>query len=73
MFIHSRSSRGNAIRFQTKNGAKTLPDLAAHTHMAYLREYPPGANICSQAFYAGVDTGSSTSLQPEITIALHES
>ena len=27
--------------FQTKNGAKTLPDGAAHTHVAYIREYHP--------------------------------
>ena len=28
-------------RFQTKRG-KTLPVEAAHTNMAYVREYPPG-------------------------------
>ena len=28
-------------RFQSKIGAKTLPDGAAHTYMAYIREYPP--------------------------------
>ena len=26
---------------EKKNGAKTLPDGAAHTYMAYIREYPP--------------------------------
>ena len=25
-----------------QNGAKTLPDGAAHTYIAYIREYPPG-------------------------------
>ena len=29
--------------FSDQNGAKTLPDGAAHTYMAYLREYPPRA------------------------------
>ena len=32
-------------RFQTRNGAKTVPDGAAHTHMAYIREYPPRAEL----------------------------
>ena len=27
--------------FLDQNGAKTLPDGAAHTYMAYIREYPP--------------------------------
>ena len=27
-------------RFQTKTAQKTLPDGAAHTYMAYIREYP---------------------------------
>ena len=27
-----------------KNGTKTLPDGAAHTYIAYTREYPPGRN-----------------------------
>ena len=51
-FIHSRSSLENHTRFQSKmgqsvypfsdqNGAKTLPDGAAHTYIAYIREYPP--------------------------------
>ena len=26
--------------FSDQNGAKTLPDGAAHTYMAYIREYP---------------------------------
>ena len=56
MFLHSRSSPENPTRFQTKiqngqsvypysdqDGAKTLPDGAAHTYMVYIREYhPPG-------------------------------
>ena len=28
-------------RFQTKTAQKTLPDGAAQTYMAYIREYPP--------------------------------
>ena len=28
--------------FSDQNGPKTLPDGAAHTDMAYMREYPPG-------------------------------
>ena len=27
--------------FSDQNGAKTLPDAAARTYMAYIREYPP--------------------------------
>ena len=52
MFIHSRSSLENHTRFQTKMGKvdtcfqtktvqKPLPDGAAHTYIAYLREYSP--------------------------------
>ena len=52
-FIRSHSSLKTHTRFQTKmgtvyvypfsdqNGTKTLPDGAAHTYIAYLREYPP--------------------------------
>ena len=29
--------------FLDRNGAKTLPFRAAHTSMAYVREYPPEA------------------------------
>ena len=53
-FIHSRSSLENHTQFQTKMGKvytrfqtktakKTLPDGEAHTHIAYIREHPPGA------------------------------
>ena len=28
--------------FSDQTGAKTLPLGAAHTYMAYIREYPPG-------------------------------
>ena len=28
-------------RFSDQNGTKTLPDGAAHTYIAYLKEYPP--------------------------------
>ena len=51
-FIHSRSSLEKHTRFLTKMGKvytcfltktaqKTLPDGAAHTYMANVREYPP--------------------------------
>ena len=56
-FIRFRSSLENHTRVQTKmgemgswrnvyplldqNGPKTLPDGAADTYMAYIREYPP--------------------------------
>ena len=48
-FVHSHSSLVNYTRFQTKslhsfshqNGQKTLPFRAAHSYMAYIREYPP--------------------------------
>ena len=53
MFIHPRSSVESPTRFQTEmgsvypfsdqNGGKTLPDGAAHSFMAYIREYPPRA------------------------------
>ena len=53
-FIYFRSSFENYTRlqtnmgkiytrFQTKKAQKTLPDLAAHTYIAYIREYPPGS------------------------------
>ena len=51
MFIQPRSSLERPTRFQTEmgsvypfsdqNGGKTLPDGAAHSFMAYIREYPP--------------------------------
>ena len=51
MFIHPRSSLESPTRFQTEmgsvypfsdqNGGKTLLDGAAHSFMAYIREYPP--------------------------------
>ena len=51
-FIHCRSSLEKHIRFLTKMGKvytrfltktaqKTLPDGAAHTYIAYIREYLP--------------------------------
>ena len=50
-FIHSRSSLENhkpnpdqneqsVYPFSDQNGARTLPDGAAHTYIAYIREYP---------------------------------
>ena len=51
-FIHSRSSlkpypipdqnRQSVYPFSDQNSAKTLSDGAAHTYIAYIREYPPG-------------------------------
>ena len=53
-FIRSRSSlenhtpipdqNGQSVSdpFSDQNGAKTLPDGAPHTYIAYIREYPPG-------------------------------
>ena len=54
--IHNRNSFVNHTRFHgskwaksitalrsDQNGAKTLPSGAAHTCMAYIREYPPGS------------------------------
>ena len=52
-FLYSRSSLEDHARFQTKIGKvytrfqtitaqKTLPDGAAHTYMAYIREYASG-------------------------------
>ena len=42
--------------FQTKTGKKTIPFGAAHTYIAYIRDYPPGAKnalqIMSLAAYA---------------------
>ena len=32
---------GQIYPFSDQNGAKTLPDRAAHTSIAYIREYPP--------------------------------
>ena len=51
-FIHSRSSlkkpypipvqNGQSVYpFSDQNGAKILPDGAAHTYIAYIREYSP--------------------------------
>ena len=66
-FIRSRSTNENHTRFQTKigteypfsgqNGAKTRPDGAAHTYIAYIREYPRGSwhrfngEVCIGAFF----------------------
>ena len=53
MFIHSRSSleipsrfqtkmEKVYTRFQTKTAQNPVPDGAAHTYMAYIKEYPRG-------------------------------
>ena len=56
-YIHTlRSSLENQSRFQNKKGkvdhpfldqkgAKTIPDVAAHTYMAYIRECPPPPGV----------------------------
>ena len=50
MFIHSIPRKPNPLPeqhgqsvypFSDQNGAKALPDGAAHTYMAYVKEYPP--------------------------------
>ena len=61
MFIHPRSSLERPTRFQTEmgsvypfsdqNGGKTLPDGAAHSFMAYIREYPPPARAETQEIF----------------------
>ena len=33
-----------------QNGAKTLPDGAAHTYIAYIREYPPPTPAAEKVF-----------------------
>ena len=37
----SRPKWQSVYLFSDQNGAKTLPDGAAHTYIAYIREYPP--------------------------------
>ena len=34
-------NRQSLYPFSDQNGAKTLPDGATHTYIAYIREYPP--------------------------------
>ena len=48
-------------RFQTKTAQKTLPDRAAHTYMANIREYPPENLVTSP------NKSSSTELQETLT------
>ena len=38
-FIHSRYSLENQNPIPDQNGAKTLPDGAAHTYIGHIREY----------------------------------
>ena len=45
--------------FSDQNGAKTLPDAAAHTYMAYIREYPPRAVSLLQFRNTLVQSGPS--------------
>ena len=61
MFIQPRSSLERPTRFQTEmgsvypfsdqNGGKTLPDGAAHSFMAYIREYPPPRAETQEIFW----------------------
>ena len=43
IFLFLSYSFGIVYPFSDQNSAKTLPDGAAHTYMAYTREYPPGS------------------------------
>ena len=43
-FIDQRSSLKKPYPFSDQNGAKPLPDGAAHAYIAYIREYPPGTH-----------------------------
>ena len=45
--------------FSDQNGAKTLPDGAARTYMAYIREYPPRAVSLLQFRNTLVQSGPS--------------
>ena len=55
-FIRFRGSLENHTRFKTingqnlypcldQNGSKTIPFRAAHTYIAYIREYPPPGGL----------------------------
>ena len=41
--VYTRSDQNgqSVYPFSDQNGAKTLPDGAAHTYIAYIRDYPP--------------------------------
>ena len=41
----SRPKWAKSIPFLYQNGAKTLPDGAAHTYIAYIKEYPPWVEL----------------------------
>ena len=67
-FIQQRSSLKNHTRFQTKMGkvvypfsdqtrAKTLPDGAAHSYIAYKREYPPPPGFDFNGFIDHITPG----------------
>ena len=68
-FTHSRSSLENHTRFQTcaypfsvQNGPKTLPDGAAHTYIAYLREYSrPPESLLKEIILPVLGDGSEVS------------
>ena len=66
MFIHSvvpskttpdsRPKWAKSIPVSDQNGAKTLPDGAAHTYMAYIGEYPlprGGGNYRQEELFNG--------------------
>ena len=58
--------------FSNKNDAKTLPDGAAHTKIAHIREYPPGWKLCAehknfvnQSWFDHLDLGNINTLWHE--------
>ena len=41
MYVHPLQFPQKLYPFSDQNGRKTLPHGAAHTYIAYIREYPP--------------------------------
>ena len=57
----------NLYLFSNQNGAKTLPDWAVHTYIAYIREYPSGAlEAAEYGGYGAKRTKSITDKQRHI-------
>ena len=60
--------------FQTKTSKKTIPFGAAHTYIAYIRDYPPGAKnalqIMSLAAYAS-ETNKVKTLEGSVVFRLN--
>ena len=46
--VYTRSDQNgqSVYPFSDQNGAKTLPDGAAHTYIAYIRDYPSPRGLC---------------------------